>query len=271
MLKIVLVGLGAISQALIPLLQAQPGLQLLGLLVREGGAGKARALLSGLQAAGQPTLQVAQALSDLPGAGLLVECAGHAAVAQHVLPALAAGIPCVMASVGALAEPDLAGRLEAAARVGGSRLQLVAGAIGAIDALAAARLGGLGAVVYTGSKPALAWRGTPADRQHDLAALRAPTLIFDGSARQAALAYPQNANVAATLALAGLGLDATRVQLVADPHSHANTHHVKASGAFGEFELTMRGQPLAGNPKTSVLTVYSLLRAVLNHTSPIVI
>lgn len=271
MLNVVLVGLGAISQALIPLLHGRPGLQVAGVLVRDGNGDTARLLLAELLAAGQPAIPVAHRLSDLPYAGLLVECAGHAAVAAHVLPALAAGVPCVMASVGALADPGLAGRLEAAARAGNTQLQLVAGAIGAIDALAAAQLGGLHQVVYTGTKPALAWQGTPAERQHNLAALTQATVIFDGTAREAAAAYPKNANVAATLALAGLGLDATRVHLVADPHSAANTHHVKASGAFGEFALTMRGKPLAGNPKTSALTVYSLLRAVLNHANPIVI
>lgn len=261
-LALAVVGFGAIGQALARELVADGRVRLAQVVVSPVSLAAAQAACAELA----PGARVASVL-DL-GSGqrpdLVVECAGHEAVLAHVVPALQAGIPCAMASVGALHDADLLAQLEAAAQDGGARLQLVSGAIGAIDALAAARFGGLDEVVYVGRKPPLSWTGTPAERDFDLARLAAPQTIFRGSAREAAREFPKNANVAATVSLAGLGLDRTQVELVADPGVARNVHTVISRGAFGRLELQMENLPLAANPKTSALTVYSLVRAVRN-------
>jgi aspartate dehydrogenase len=194
---------------------------------------------------------------------VVVECAGHAALAQHGAAVLRNGLDLLIASVGALARPDLEHALREAAEAGGTHIRIPSGAIGALDALASARVGGLDAVRYVGRKPVGAWRGTPAEKVVNLDALTHAAIIFEGSARDAALTYPQNANVTAATALAGIGFDATRVTLYADPAARGNEHQIEAEGRFGTLKFSVVNTPLPENPKTSSLAAYSLLRSVI--------
>ncbi|WP_342641156.1 aspartate dehydrogenase [Rhodoligotrophos ferricapiens] len=198
---------------------------------------------------------------------LVVECAGHAGLREHGPHLLQSGIPLIIASVGALADDSLRSALDAAAAEGRSRYITVAGAIGGLDALGAARLAGLQRVVYTGRKPPLAWLGTQAEQEFALDDVRKAQVIFRGSARDAALAYPKNANVTAAVALAGIGFDATQVELVADPHAEGNRHEITAEGAFGQLHFEISNRPLPDNPKTSWLAALSVEQAVRSMIS----
>lgn len=263
-----LIGYGTIAQTLVGAM-AQAGIDLdaLVVLVRAGREGDVPQRL-----ACADRVTVVSTAADLIAAApdLVLECAGHSAVQSHVPQVLRAGIDTVVVSVGALADPALAKALDAAAREGCARYILPSGAVGGLDILGAFALGGPVAVQYEGTKPPAAWKGTPAEAAVDLDALTAPAVFFQGTAREAALAFPKNANVAATLALAGAGLDDTRVALIADPQATGNRHAYSVTGALGRVTVEI-DNAASGNARTSMATIYALLREVRNWKGPMVI
>lgn len=259
-----LIGGGSIACVIVrELLEHHPQIRLAGVLVHGESRTKNRRLAESVRL----TSSLREFLSW--GPALVAECAGHAGLAEWGAAVLEHGIDLVVASVGALADPALENALRAAAQAGGSRMRIPSGAVGGLDALASARLGGLSAVRYVGRKPVAAWRGTRAEQAMDLEEIVTATAIFEGTAREAALAYSQNANVAAAIALAGVGFDATRVTLMADPAARANEHLIEAEGAFGRFAFSIAGTPLPDNPKTSTLAAFSLLRCLVSPADTI--
>jgi aspartate dehydrogenase len=266
MTSIGLIGYGGIARDVTTALQAAGNaVEFVAALCRPGCEAKARAAL--------PGIEIVATLDDLLARRphVVAEVAGQNAVAEYGSSILQRGTDLLVISIGALAEPKLLARLKLAARKGGGRLLLPAGAIGGIDAIAAMRLGGLDAVRYRSRKPPAAWRGSPAERIADLDRLTDRTVLYRGTAGEAALLYPQNANVAAAVALAGIGFDATEVELVADPQAPGNVHEIEAEGAAGRFAITLQGKPSRSNPKTSALAALSVARALQNLEASIVI
>lgn len=259
-----MVGFGAIGQSLAAFIrQNLPHVTLVGIATRSPPGDRVRSLVP----AGTRFVDNPAALIEL-GADVVIECAGHAALASYGPPVLRAGHELLVASVGALADPALEAAIKQATADGSARVLLSTGAIGAVDLLCAARVGGLREVRYIGRKPPRAWLGTPAEALAQGAAHSAePVEVFGGTAREAALRFPQNANVAATVALAGMGLEDTRVRLLADPQIQVNEHRIQAAGSFGQFDLVIRGNPQGDQPKTSALVAMSLARFLMHRQS----
>lgn len=262
-MNVLLIGHGAIAREVLKHIGADEPARVAAVLVRPTRLDEVRAALP-------DTIEVVSDLGDLTTIpDLAAECAGHRAVAQFGEDVLRRGIDLVVISIGVLADRALYGRLKQAAVDGGAKLLLPAGAVAGADALAAARVGGLSRVTYTSRKPPGAWKGTPAEELFDLDGLTEETVLFEGVADEAARLYPQNANVAATIALAGAGFDATEVRLMADPAAGGNIHQLHAEGMFGEFDIEIRGKPLPDNPKTSTLAAHSVIHAIRNKAGAV--
>ncbi len=260
--RILVIGFGAIAADLVAALRAEPETEV-ALFLRPGSPSRARAP-KGLAICGD----MAEAAAFHPD--LVVEAAGHGAVKETVPGCLALGLPVLIASIGALHDEALTTRLAAAAKAHGGRLILASGAIGGLDYARAVRPAATLDLAYESRKPPAAWAGELRALGHAPEALSAPVTLFDGTAREAAAAYPQNLNVAAALALAGPGFEKTRVSVICDPAATGNIHVVRSKSEYGEMRLEIANRPSPSNPKSSWIVARALLAAIEQHFAPIV-
>ena len=194
----------------------------------------------------------------------VIEAASHEAVSEHLVPLLDAGISVVVLSAGALADEGLRERAERAAAASGALFYVPSGGIGGLDALKTACIAGVDEVSIQVAKPPAAWKGIAYVEKLgiDLHRLTGPKTLFEGPAREGVPHFPQNVNIAAVLSLAGIGMDRTRLKVVADPALALNTHTIRVSGAAGRMTVVLENVPAPENPKTSWLACYSALAAL---------
>jgi len=252
-LNIALVGHGAIARYVVEQILPIYGINIAALVCRECSLSQAKEFAERRF----PVFTSVELLDPKPD--LLVDCAGHSGLSCHAPAALRNGIEVISVSTGALAQPKLAEELEECARTGDATLRFLSGAVGGIDALTSASAGEIHSVVYTGRKPPHGWAGSPAEDKCHLESLTQPLEHFSGTARGGPRQYPKNANVAATIGLASIGLDNVLVRLIADPTVDKNIHEIEAKGDFGCLSVKMEGNPLPGNPKSSALAAMSIV------------
>lgn len=255
-MKLALIGFGGLGSLVAEHLEADPAMRFVAVAARAAQRDRVRAVLGDV-----PVVDSAQALLAL-APELVVECASHDAFRQYAQPVLAAGVNLIAVSVGVLAERGYRERLLATAGRAGATLEIPAGAIGGIDVVAAARHAGLTRVAYVTRKNPRAWSGTPAEAMIDLGSVREPSLFFDDTAERAALLFTEKANVTATLALAGVGFEATRVQFWVDPAVDKSVHHIEAEGPCGTLSIDLANNVAPSDGKASLLTAMSLVQAV---------
>ncbi|HZK89133.1 MAG TPA: aspartate dehydrogenase [Stellaceae bacterium] len=204
-------------------------------------------------------------------ADIVIECAPAAHLRDIAEPALANGRTLVTLSCGALLDNfDL---VELARRHGG-RILVPTGALLALDAVQAAALGGgIRSVRMITRKPPGGLDGAPylVEQQIRVTGLTAAKLVFTGSAREAARGFPANVNVAAALALAGIGPDRTTIEIWADPALDRNTHRIEVEADAARFSMQIENVPSLENPRTGRLTALSVIALLRKLTSPLAI
>lgn len=190
---------------------------------------------------------------------LVVEAATVEAV-QQSLPKILPKKDVIVISIGAFVDKQFLQKMISLAKAKDRTIYLPSGAIGGLDLLQHANtLGELEEVTLTTRKPA-----------HTLIeeTITEERIIFSGTAAEAIKKFPKNINVAIVLSLATLGIDQTKVKIIADPEATKNEHHIEATGVFGSMDLTVENEPLPSNPKTSFLAALSVLNTLKSlHTA----
>jgi aspartate dehydrogenase len=245
-------GLGAIGLKLARALdEGVDGLQLVAVAARDQAKAQGN-----LQQFRTPPRLVS--LADLAAADIVVEVAPAAVFEKIAGAAIEAGRVFVPASVGALL-PRM--HLVRRAQETGARIVVPTGALLGLDAVRAAAEGRVDSVTLESRKPPRGLEGAPYLVRHgiDVSRITAPQRVFEGSAFDAAAGFPANVNVAAALALAGIGPIRTRVEIWADPTITRNIHTIRVEAESARFTMTIENVPSAENPRTGQITALSML------------
>jgi aspartate dehydrogenase len=264
--KLAIAGLGAIGLAVARAVDAGrvPGLSLVAVSVRDRA--KAETAIGDFRSV--PRLADLAELAE--AADVVVECLPAQHFPAVAAPAIARGRILMPLSVGALIDHmDLVER----ARATGARIVVPTGALLGLDAVRAAAEGKIASVKIVTRKPPAGLAGAPliVARGLDLAGLKAPLKVFEGSARAAIAGFPANVNVAVALSLAGIGPDATEVEVWADPTVTRNTHTIVVRSDSADLNMTIENIPSEENPRTGKITALSALATLRRLTAPLVV
>ncbi len=198
---------------------------------------------------------------NFPKVDLVVEAASQEAVKQYAERMLNKGQNLMVMSVGAFVDEGLLQKLRNIAEKNRVKLIVPSGAIAGSDGIKAASVGEIEEALLVTTKP-------PGGFGIEV---KEKTVLYEGPASEAVKKYPKNVNVAATLALVGIGFHKTKVRIVADPAAKLNKHEIYVRGEFGELQTETRNLPSPENPKTSYLAAMSAVSAIKRFQDHVVI
>lgn len=204
---------------------------------------------------------------------IVVEAASQEFVKEYAVKILNSGKDLLVMSVGALLDEALLSEIIDAAEKTGKKIYIPSGAIVGIDNIKSAALGRIEEIMLITRKPLASFRDSRSVKmiKYDLSSIKEPLVLYEGPAREAVKLFPQNINVAATLSLAGIGPDKTRVKIIADPNIKDIIHEIYVKGEFGEIYTRAVNKPFPSNPRTSYIAALSAIATLKRIASSIII
>jgi len=190
---------------------------------------------------------------------VVFESASQGAVEEYAEQVIMAGKDLVIMSVGSLLNKKFKKNLEKVAKEKRCKIYLPSGAVCGIDGVLSASIDIIDEVTLVTTKPS-----ESLNKRFDRR-----TVVFEGNARGAVKKFPMNINVAASLALAGVGFDETKVEIVADPVATRISHKILAHGKFGRLRAEIENMPNPNNPKSSYMASLSAIATLKRIINPI--
>lgn len=190
---------------------------------------------------------------------VVFESASQKAVEEYAEQIIRAGKDIILMSVGSLLNNGFRKNLENIAKEKRCKIYLPAGAVCGIDGILSASVDKIDEVTLVTTK-APSSLGKKLDKR---------MVVFEGSAREAVKKFPANINVAASLSLAGVGFDNTKVEIVADPVVTRISHKILAHGKFGRLRAEVENMPNPNNPKSSSMASLSAIATLKRIINPI--
>lgn len=257
-MRLAIVGCGSIGGELAEAADGMAEVKRIYLLDQNGKAAEALSLKL------KKAVAVRSIEQELYHCDLVIEAASQTAARDIIPKVVGRGVDIMIMSVGALADDDYRNSVYGMARGTGARILVPSGAVCGTDGLSSAAVGAVSEVelITTKNPDGLADVPYLIEKNIDVTKIDRPTVIYEGSAREAVRLFPKNVNVAATVSIMGIGFDRTKVKIVVDPGTHSNSHELIVKGEFGEMISKTKNVPSDSNPATSYLAALSAISAL---------
>lgn len=201
---------------------------------------------------------------------IIVECLPPKEVPALAKAVLSKGKTLVMISSCALV---LYPEINQYVKDGIGRIIVPSGALSGLDGVLGMKEDEITEAKIISTKPPKGFANAPyiLEKHISLDGIRNRFMIFSGNVIEAATAFPANVNVAASLALAGIGPELTQVEVWADPDAKGNSHEIFVKGAGSVIKAKIENVPDPSNPKSSMQAGHSIVAALRKRKSTLTI